>query len=98
MVDGRCNLSGMNRPVPGFFGVRVARPTDTAALHPTAGHENTPHAGPVIAAAARVELRRSPELARAHDQGAIEKAGALQVVEQGRVGSIEHGAKSVSVI
>src|SRR5262249_2991623 len=68
----------------------VAGPVYMAAVDPAAGQHNAENARPVVAAAARVDLRRPPELAVHDHQGGLEQAALVEVANQPGQGDVEH--------
>ena len=70
-------------------------PIDPAGAQAAAGEHGAEGGGLVAAAAAGVELGGAAELGGDHDQGRVEPADALQVVDQGREGVVELGDQLV---
>ncbi len=66
--------------------------------HAGAGEQHRPHAGPVIAAATRVQARRPAKFTHRQHQRAGQQAALLQIIEQRRVGQVEHRTERVLVI
>ena len=87
-----------DRPVGWIGGVRVACAHDLAASNAAAGHGDAPDPGPVVAAAGCVQPRRAAELACGDHECAIQAAAAIEVVDQGREGTIEVRQQHASVV
>ena len=68
---------------------------DAAPPDAAAGEEGRVAGVPVVAAGPVVDLRRAAELAHGDDQGRVQQAAVVQVVEQGREGPVEHPAVAV---
>ena len=65
MIHRRGDLGRVNRPVFRLFGVLVTGTNDLAAAYSAARQEHAPNAGPMIAAAAVVQLGGTAKLAHA---------------------------------
>ena len=69
------------------FGVGLAQ--DGAAADRAAGQREAEAGGPVVSAAAQVDLGRAAELAAADDDRALEQLALLQVAQEGGEGRVE---------
>src|SRR5262245_25571837 len=72
-----------------FAAVGAGLADDLAALDTAARQRRTPGVREVIAPLVAVDLRRAAELAHPHDQGRVEQAAFLQIVDQRRPARVE---------
>ncbi len=93
--DRGAEVGGGDRAVDGLLAAAVGGADDVPALDASAGEQGRVARVPVVAARAVVDLGRPAELAHGNDQGRLQQATVVKVVEQGRERPVEHPAVAV---
>ncbi len=98
MVHRRGNFRRTHRPIFRFAAQPIGRADDLTTMHAAAGKQNGPHSGPMVPAAARIEVGRSPKLTHCNHQRLVQHSALKQIFEQSRVGTVEHGTHGGTII
>ena len=97
-VDRGGQVGGGDRVGGGVGAVAVAGAVDVAPLDAAAGEHGRVAVGPVVAAGVAVDPGRPAELAERDDQGRVEQAAGVEVLDQGRQAPVGDRQQVVAVL
>src|SRR5262245_36453383 len=107
MIDGRRQVGGRRRVARRFGGVAVAGAVDRAAADAGAGEDRGEDSSPVVAAITAcagpaddrlADARRAPHFAGPDNEGLVEQAAIVEIIEQRRKSAVGDGTKALAQI
>ena len=98
VIHGRQHVLRRDGPVGRIGSAASLAPTTWPASNASAGHGDAPDAGPMVAAAGRVDARCTAKFAGGDHQRRLQPATPLEIVDQGREARSKIGKQDASIV